>query len=250
MRSSNGHVVWLWCWLGVLVAGCSSAVVATSNPATLTLLTLPAPTLELLRSTSAVILTLSPAAPLGVPEPNCYETPVGSLWCLGLIRNDMLHPIEQIAIKVILLREDGSIIEERLTPTARAVLMPGEYAPYGVLFERGAASSIGATAVLTRAVEITDPARIPNIVVRGVETRIESSIYHVTGEVVNLGTRPVLDVQLVATLFDEQDQVTGFRQLHMGLTLAPGEATPFAMYAIPQGLGTMRLEVSADGRTG
>jgi hypothetical protein len=253
--------------LGVLVAGCSQTIVSrpTSSAPTLTLLRFtpqwvtptPAPRLlrtPTLRTTSVVMLTLAPTPlPLQIPAPDCYETPVGGLWCLGLVRNGLIIPIEQVLVRIYLVAADGTALAERDAPAARTMLSPGEMSPYGALFERIPEGSAGPVAVLISASKAkASGAKTPVVQVQDLNGENQSSAFHMTGALVNTGAVAADQLCLVVTLLDNSGRVTGFRELRWppDQTLSPGERLPFSLDVIPQGLGTTRFEASAESRAG
>ncbi len=260
----NGRVVWLWWWLGVLVAGCAQTILpgSTTQAPTPPLLSLtlplatPTPILRLLRTpvlltTGVIPVTRVVSAPLPVGPPACYETPAGSLWCLGLIRNGLTVPVGQIVVRVYLVRADGTALDAREAHSARLIVGPGENSPYGVLFDTIPAGIVGPVAVLVSAAELTGQAsNFGRLEVRDVQSDAHEASYHVSGVVANTTTRPLYQLGLVVTLFAAQDRVTGFRELRWppDQILAPGESLSFEVDAIPQGLGTVRVEVSAEGQ--
>jgi hypothetical protein len=263
----NGRVVWWWWWLGVLVAGCSQTIVSnpTSPAPTLTLLRFtpqwvtPTPTPRLLRTptlrtTSVMMMTLAPTPlALPVPAPNCYETPVGGLWCLGLVRNGLIVPIEQVIIRIYLVSADGTALAERDAPTALAVLPPGEMSPYGVLFDRIPEGSTGPVAMLISASKANVPGgNMPVLQVQDLRGENRDSVFYLTGVLVNTGAVTADQLRLVVTLLDSGGRVTGFRQLRWppNQALLPGEQLSFSLEVIPQGLGTTRFEASAESRVG
>jgi hypothetical protein len=127
------------------------------------------------------------------------------------------------------------------------VLAPGESAPYGVLFNKVPAEVAGPVAVVISTEQVTN---IKSISVQGVQNEVRDSQYHVTGTLINKDVRTLSDLSLVATLYDSKGNVTGFRQLNLSdkQSLAAGASLPFSLDVIPQGMGTTRVAVSAEGR--
>ncbi len=253
----NGRVSWLWCCFGVLLAGCAQVTNATRTP-TLTLLTLsrpaftPTPILRLLRTptlraTSISVLTFAAPTPLPIPPgtPNCYETPVGSLWCLGLLRNTLTVPIGQVIITVYLVRADGTALAEKQTATPRTHLAPGEFSPYGVLFDTIPDGFAGPVAVL---ISIGTVAPTGAVSVHDVQSELRDTTYHVTGTLANADSRLLHNLSIVVTLMDDGGRVTGFRKQRWPAdhSLGPGAILPFAIDATPQGMGTTQVQVSAE----
>jgi hypothetical protein len=264
---SNGRVVWLWWWLGVLVASCSQSLLpgSTTQAPTPSLLSLtlplatPTPILRLLRtptvrSTGLVTATRAAATPLplSIAPPTCYETPVGSLWCLGLIRNELSVPIDQIIMRVYLVNGDGTALGVQDARTARSILEPGAMSPYGILFDTVPDGTAGPVATLVSANQSsTQSTHFVSIKARDIQGIAAQGGYQVTGKLVNTAAVTVRQLSLVVTLFDDGGRVTGFRQLQWpdGQPLQPGESLSFNVDAIPQGPGTVRAEASAEGRS-
>ncbi len=260
---SNGRAMWLWWWLGVLVAGCGPNLFQTATPPaplppllspTLPFAT-PSPILRLLRTPdpSTVTRVIATPLPVSVNSPTCYETPVGSVWCLGLVRNQLAVSIEQVIIRVYLVKADGTPLVTKEIRTARSVLLPGGMSPYGVLFDAMPAESAGPVAALVSAREATgQPSSLVPLEVRDVRGDPRESGYHVGGTLANPAGTPVRDLLLVVTLLDANEHVTGFRQMAWPpeQTLGPGDSLPFELDVIPQGRGTTRVEASAEGRSG
>ncbi|HVO42387.1 MAG TPA: hypothetical protein VMT34_07180 [Aggregatilineales bacterium] len=251
---------WFWCCLGVLIAGCSSsATAATSTPFLFQVTWIPAtatPILKLLRAptlnaTNKVIATLGPTlAALPVTSPDCYETPVGTLWCLGLFRNTLNLPIESVRVQVYLVTSDGLALAQRDAMVARRLLMPGETSPYGILFDTIPAGTAGPVAVV-RDFTANPDTRLAALEVDGTSFDQRESVVQVNGWLANPHTSPVNDMSITVTLFDAKNRVTGYRQFQLtapGTALKPGANMPFSITITPQGLGTNRVEVTGEGR--
>src|SRR5258706_12690077 len=137
----------------------------TTRTPTLVLLNLtrpaftPTPILRLLRtptlraSNTLMPFPISTPLPIQLSPPDCYETPVGSLWCLGLIRNTLSVPIHQVLISVYLVRLDGTVLAEKITASANKTIAAGEFSSYGVLFDAIPEGFAGPIAVLTGATQ-------------------------------------------------------------------------------------------------
>ncbi len=257
---SNGRVVWLWWWLGVLVAGCSQVTFSGTGTAapTLSIFNLtrtpitPTPILRLLRTPTPhnpVARTRIAPTPLPVPltPPDCYETPVGSLWCLGLVRNPLTTPIEQVTLQVYLVSADGTALTDANTMLSLAVLGPGESAPYGVLFNSIPQDYAGPVVVLT-STRTAQSVKHAELEVHDLRYEVADSLYSVHGTLVNTASVPVKRLTVVVTLFDANGRVTGFRQAvwPADQTLAPQGSLSFQLDVAPQGLGTMRVEATAE----
>lgn len=260
----RARLVWLWYWVGVLVVGCASnaSISPTPRSATLTLLgwtltpATPTPRSRAFRTpTPRINLTFVPTPlPLTLSPPDCYETPVGSLWCFGLVQNSLLVPLEGIIVRVYLLDQDGNLLAQADATCTRALLMPSEQAPYGVMFLSAPASMGKAMAVLVQAVEAVNSSII-SLTVRDTQfTTLDShtaeSPVAVMGKLLNEQRGTVTDIMVVVTLFDQQHRVTGYRQLRLddGSALNVGSAVAFSLVAAPHVLPVAAIQVSAEGR--
>ena len=252
----NGRLYWLWCCVGVILAGCGQVISTTSDPrgtmVPLLGLTLPpmtpTPILRLLRTPGSIFTrTLVPTPlPIRVDAPTCYETPVGSLLCLGVVHNVLSLPVGRITIHVYLVRVDGTPITDQQVTVARTVLAPGESAPYSTLFNEAPSDSAGPVALLVSTDQAAD---IKPMTVRNVQSEKRDLQYHVSGTVLNAEGNTVNSLSVVVTLYDGKGNVTGFRKLNLPAdqSLAPGAALPFTLDVIPQGTDTTRVEASAEG---
>jgi hypothetical protein len=243
----------------MILAGCGQVFSTnTDSQTTVPLLGLtlppltPTPILRLLRTptlrtTSIFTRTLIPTPlPVALESPTCYETPVGSLWCLGVVHNTLTTPVGRITIHIYLVRSDGTSLLDQQVTVARNVLAPGESAPYGALFNAMPADAAGPVAILVSTEATTD---IKSVAVRNIQSEMQNGQYHVTGTLVNTDTKPLDNLSVVVTLYDAKGAVTGFRQLALPTdqSLAPAASLPFTLDVIAQGPGTTRVEANAEG---
>ncbi len=225
----------------------------THIPATLT------PILRILRTPSLGVTAIRSTAarptppPLTLDPPNCYETPVGSLWCLGLVRNPLPMILEGIIVRIVLVSSDGTALAERETLIARRIVRSGEVSPYGVLFDSPPIGYAGPVPELVAA----SPASPANaaavaLTIQNVRGEVRESGFHLSGQLVNTATTTVQVESGVATLFDKRERVIGFRALEHDQPLATGKVLTFDLDVIPQTLAaqdTARYSIDVDGRS-
>ena len=139
-------------WVGGLVAGCGQVCHRTAPapntrshlpflayPAatSLTPSVWPSYTATPLVTLDSASLTLTPIALyLRASGPTCYETPIGSLICLGQVYNGLQVPVEQVVITVQLHSLDGQALGSGDVFLARTLLPAGLTGPYRILFDR------------------------------------------------------------------------------------------------------------------
>jgi hypothetical protein len=260
----RARLVWLWYWLGVLVVGCASnaSISPTPRSATLTLLgwtltpATPTPRSKAFRTpTPRVNLTFVPTPlSLTLSPPDCYETPVGSVWCFGLVHNTLLVPLESIIVRIYLLDQDGNLLAQAEASCARSLLMPDEQAPYGAMFLSAPDTMSKAMTVLVQAVEAVNTSltslKVSNPQYAKLDPHAVDSPISVWGKLMNENNKPVSDVQVVVTLFDQQQRVTGYRQVRLksGASIAHGATADFNLVAVPHVFPVDAIQISAEGR--
>ncbi|MBX3064743.1 MAG: FxLYD domain-containing protein [Anaerolineae bacterium] len=275
--------VWLWCWLGVLVVGCSGSASTTalnSTPTSATPLAtfvllgwtltpptplptstpiprlLRTPTLPMLSTvtlmpTSSAALSAAETEQLLLAQPTCYETATGSLYCLGVVENTLLLAVEHIMIRVYLVDVQGSALAQGESGLAQMLLLPGERAPYGVLFDSAPAGVIGGVAMLINAQEAQPQDAAESAIFHLLIQDVTWNDWQVSGLVVNKSGQKLEQVCVIVTLYDKAGAVTGFRIWRSAdqQVLVTGATLPFEITAIPQGNPVAQWEVSAEGYT-
>src|SRR5579863_7706213 len=104
---------------------------------------------------SATLITAN-VLPSGTPfvltldVPTCSETPVGSLWCVGLVWNTLTVPVSGVVIRVSLVTTDGTALAQQDVLAVRPVIRAGEWSPYGTLFSVPPVGIAGPVAELIR----------------------------------------------------------------------------------------------------
>jgi hypothetical protein len=252
------RLMWLWCWLGALVAGCAHhpQTVAGNASATLPLLTFMRPTSTLtptprpprLPTSTLLHVAFSPTPfPLRVTAPVCYETPFGSLWCLGELFNNNGIALDQIVIRLYLTDAQGNVLAQAETALPRTILFPGEQSPYGILFRSVPASMENVIATVARA-EPNTTARKRNITLNKLKFSPQQSAFVLSGTIQNNTGDPLSSLIVVVTLKDAAGRVTGFRQVRLSFqpALPPEGQYPFVIDLIPQGLNTITYSASTD----
>ncbi|MBN1681294.1 MAG: hypothetical protein JW966_13505 [Anaerolineae bacterium] len=259
---------WLWIWVSVLVAGCGQIWSSdgtppppretrlplfdyTLLPPSLTPSVWPAHTATPLMAVDSGSAALSPVAIyLAVSGPACYETPVGSLICLGQVRNMLDRPVEHVMVSVQLLARDGTPLASSQTLIAQIVLPAGRNAPYRVLFDEVPENYAGAYAFVESG-QIAENAgdRYADLGLRQVGVVFLDEQYQVTLSISNKSARTAEQLSIVVTLLDDAGHVTGFRQMVLSPDrhLEPGETLALMVEVIPQGLNTVAFEAYAEG---
>lgn len=257
---------WLWIWVGVLAAGCGQVWSSDSSATSTREPTLPlwgytlvppafTPTAWPVQTDAPLITadnlgSATIAMHLHVQGAACYETPVGSLVCLGQIYNQWDGPVEQVTAIVQLLGADGSPLVTQETPLSRGVLPAGAVGPFRALFESPPDGYAGARAFV-RAGNITasSDTSYTTLTLQPASGAFVLDQYQVSLTVVNKQSRAVEQITVTMMLLDRDGFVTGFRRVPVDTTerLNPGEALALTIKVIPQGPNTIGFDAYAEG---
>jgi hypothetical protein len=259
---------WLWIWFGVLVAGCGQLWSSDSTPAPSREPTLPllgytllppslTPTLWPVYTATPFITADSTGATMSavalnlrVIGPACHETPVGSLICMGQVRNTLDVPVEQITVEVQLLGRDGNPLMVGEGYVTRWVLPAGAAGPYRVLFEKIPEGYAGAyPSVKSGRVMPSSEQGYADLALRPISGEFVYNQYQVAVSIVNKSDAPVEHLTVTMTLLDRHGNVTGFRQVYLDddRWLAPGESLALTIKVVPQGPDTVAFDAFAEG---
>ena len=180
-----------------------------------------------------------------------YRTPVGSLWILGEVENEAAYPAANVQVQIGLSGSGGGpplLVPAWVVP---AVIPAGARAPFGVLVrEAPSLASPPAVSVVSGETLTTPGTYTLDLAVSEVEATIEEGHVALSGLVENQGEAPVAEVNVVATFYDTQGEVTGYAQQRLEGPLQSGETLSFALDGTPPGGVTARYELLVQGVTG
>lgn len=188
----------------------------------------------------------TPPPSVWVRNVGLYETPVGGIWVLGEVVNESGVAVENVSVSVTLFDDSGDPNETRNTLIARSVIFPSESSPFGILFPepKSASSStryradlIDGESMLRQSDYNTD------LTIENVHTELTDNMYHITGDILNPGEYPAYNVTMLVTLYNAENQVTGFRITLLLDDLLPAEQAPFDIRLTPAGPGTVQNKI-------
>lgn len=179
--------------------------------------------------------------PFGIRGVGFYETPVGSLHCLGEVVNTTAEVLTNVQVRVTLFDASGNALIGGNVFAAADILPPTTRAPFSLLFTAPPPNFTSHQVVALRGEAAGElAARYVPVTVEEVTGAPYGPQFEVSGVVRNRDPeRTAATVIVVATAYDEAGLVTGFRQqtVDVGDGLAPNATAPFRLrFTVYKGL--------------
>jgi LysM repeat protein len=203
-------------------------------------------------SATGLLLPTPTPLPLVAQGVAFYETPVGSLWCLGEVVNTTDSTLMNVQVYLALFDAAGERLVEANAFTAADVIPPGERSPFGILFTSPPSGWVNFQIAITRgeAAGVLATSYVP-IAATEVVGQLVDPHFQISGVVQNASADQAADDILVTvTTYDAAGLVTGFRQgqVELAAPLAPGATAPFSVQLTFHGAAPADLSVIAHGR--
>lgn len=186
--------------------------------------------------------------PFEVKGVGFYETPAGSLWCLGEVENTSGRALERVQVKVSLQDEDDKVLATESAFVALGIVPQRSKAPFAVLFVNPPVSFAKYQAIPLSGEAVTYLGnRYLDLTVTEQQGESEGHYFAVEGLVQNTGQADAETVTVLATAYDAHGRVTGFRQADLENAPAAGESFPFQVNLLPFGGTAVTYAVQAQG---
>lgn len=203
-------------------------------------------------SIPGLLLPTSTPLPIIVQGTAFYETPVGSLLCLGEVVNTTDLPVMNTQVYIALFDTNGERLIETNVFADADVIPPGERSPFGVLFNSPPSNwaSSHMTVIRGEAGGALANSYVPIAVIEK-QGQSADPQFQVSGTVQNTDTEKTAgSVSVTVTTYDVQGLVTGYRQAKVELEngLAPGATAPFTVLLNFHGALPVDFSVIALGR--
>jgi LysM repeat protein len=184
-------------------------------------------------TTPGLLLPTPTPLPFGVRGVAFYETPVGSLWCLGEVVNTTEFTLTNVQVRVMLFDAAGERLTEGDAFAAADLIPPGERSPFGILFTNPPPEWTSPQVAIVRgeAAGTLADSYVPIAVIEA-EGQPTGSQIHMSGVVQNTSAdQAASGVSVIVTTYDAEGLVTGFRQgaVEVESALAPGTTAPFSL---------------------
>ncbi|NLE45914.1 MAG: LysM peptidoglycan-binding domain-containing protein [Chloroflexi bacterium] len=204
-------------------------------------------------SSAESLLPTPTPLPLEVQGVAFYETPVGSLWCLGEVVNTTDTLLTNAQVRASLFDSAGEQMIEKDAFVAAELIAPGERSPFGILFTAPPTGWAASQVELIRAEAAGELAGLfTPVAITDANGQAQDSQFEVRGSVQNTSEdRGAGSVTVIATTYDQGGLVTGFRLSEVSLenTLAPGASASFRLLFTVHGDAPADFSITALGRS-
>ena len=202
--------------------------------------------------------TLPPAeqVPTAVPAPvrqaGCWAEGTGGAWCFALVENTFAEPLENLSVQFTLLGEDGQEIASQVTFAPLNLLPAGASMPLGVFFPAPVPGGVQVRAQLLTANRIL-PGDVRYLPVMLENTLVSLGASQRSAQVSGKAMLTVLDgladtLWVLATAYNEDGNVVGFRRWDADTPLAGGETVEFSFLLSSMGPVIDRVEFLSEAK--
>ncbi len=188
---------------------------------------------EVTETTPGLLLPTPTPLPFDVQGVAFYETPVGSLECLGEIVNTTAFTLTNVLVRVTLYDDAGTALAMGDAFTAADLIPPDSRSPFCILFTAPPSTwaSPQVTVIRGEAARAMAASYVP-VALTEMEGLPSGSQFQASGVAQNISAEQAAgSVRVIVTTYDAQGLVTGFRQGKVDIegTLAPGATAPFSL---------------------
>ena len=188
--------------------------------------------------------------PVEVRGVSFRRTAQGTLWAFGEVVNPGQETLSELVVQVSLYDTEAKLLASQAIFTQLDLLLPDKSVPFAALFQDPPTFFAQYQATTISAVPVLGE---PNyyLSLNAIETTLKKegdSHYRLRGVLENTGDQDAEAIKLVATLYDENDQVLSQRQANLKVVILRRQSrTPFQFdLTIPEGEVT-RYTVQAQG---
>ncbi|MCP5096948.1 MAG: LysM peptidoglycan-binding domain-containing protein, partial [Chloroflexi bacterium] len=173
---------------------------------------------------------------LTVTQIQVVQTPVGSVWALGELRNDGELAVENAQVELSFRGADGIVQETAVSWAAATLILPGQTSPFGTLLA-DASAELGqpVVSVIGGQTVIDLGSRYVDVVVGETAVSLQGDQLQIIGTLHNTGTEIAAQITLVAAIYDADDRLIGYQQTNLSQPVSPGDTLAFELDAAPPG---------------
>jgi LysM repeat protein len=187
-------------------------------------------------------------APYEVRGLNVYRTPAGSLEVLGEVYNPGPDALGSVQLQITLKNEAGQDLVVAPFFVAQDLVRPGQTSPFRVLFTDPPAGYTNYAISMLRGERIDPATRYADLQVTKNESAPSGQQFRIAGEITNADTASAAGALVVATTYDADGRVVGYRQAVAGSgPIAPGAIVPFELIMTASSPAIARFTVTVEG---
>lgn len=150
-----------------------------------------------------------------LPTPHCIPTEPENLLCLGSVFNVQPQAITDVMLRVMLTRDDDTVIAQVVTVTQRNI-PPQSSAAYTVRFVLPPQVLYQDVVVTLISAQPTSTSDAASLTVDASPPRIVNGRYVLSATIANTSARTIDSVRVYATVYDASAQVVGHRVFTVG----------------------------------
>jgi LysM repeat protein len=187
-------------------------------------------------------------APYEVRGLNVYRTPAGSLEILGEVYNPGPDALGSVQLQVALKNEAGQDLVVAPFFVAQELVRAGQTSPFRVLFTDPPAGYTNYAITMLRGERIDTTVRYADLQVTKNESAPSGQQFRIAGEITNADAASAASALVVATTYDADGRVVGYRQAIAGQgPIAPGAVVPFELILTSSVPAIARYTVTVEG---
>jgi hypothetical protein len=166
----------------------------------------------------------------------------GYFYIVGEIENKLPHNLEFVKIVATYYDDNNEVLGTSFTYTELDILGPGQKSPFEL--SNYPDNFIPSSYKVQASYQITSSTPYDGLSINSYRSSVDGGYYKVVGEVENNGDRTVDFVKLVATFYDDSNEVIGTSFTYTDLdTIAPGDTSPFELTTYPQKINPARYDI-------
>jgi murein DD-endopeptidase MepM/ murein hydrolase activator NlpD len=186
--------------------------------------------------------------PFAVTGLGFYETPAGSLWCLGEVENTSGRALERVQVEVSLYDEEDKVLATESAFVVLRIVPQGGKVPFAILFANPPVSFAKYQAIALSGDPVTYLGNhYLDLTITEQQGESEGHYFTVEGLVQNTGQADTETATVLVTAYDAHGRVTGFRQADLENAPAVGESSTFQVRLLPFGGTVVTYAVQAQG---
>lgn len=171
----------------------------------------------------------------------------GNFYIVGEIKNNFLKNIEFVKVVATYYDEKENVIGTSYAYTILDTLKPNQTSPFEVSNFPDTFVPHSYKIQASYSTAASEPYN--GLKIKSHTAKTDKDYYAIVGEVENNGDRDVNFVKVVATFYDEKDQVIGTAYTYTSLdSISPGGTSPFELSSFPRSINPTRYDIQVQAQ--